>query len=371
MVKKSPEKKVLITGIIIILIGISIFLGINYFFEEESFSKTSLLKLNIPLGGESVNNIKIVNYKETEQSFSLYFNGLKDLASIKDREFTLGPKESMDAAIYFKDHKNEVGIYSGQLIIETPTIKEKIPVILGIEYPDSPFAIIQNSIPKYDNVYPGGKLGIEIKVFDIGGADSPSVKAEYFIQNFDNEIIESGWENLIVGGSVSKIIDIKKTLPYGDYVFVTSIDYKETKSIAGYLFSISEKKEEIVSGNFKFFIIIILVFVGGILALFFYFVKTRDDLLIQLKKQQDKELKRSLDFVKSYKSELKKIRKVPEKKKKINELGKIKKKIVEKIKVKQKIQRKELKKLKKKGKKTEKKNKIASWKRQCFKMFET
>lgn len=369
MVKKKFNKKILIIGLAIILLGVSIFIALNYFSEKESFEvNTIFLKLNIPLKEEAVNNIKITNNEEIEQNFNLYFNDLGGLVSLKEKEFRLEPGESKEIKIYFKDYENKVGIYSGQLIIETPVLTKEIPIILGIEDPNRIFEIIQKNIPKYDEIYPGGKLGMEIKIFDIREVASPSIKVKYSIKNFDGEIIWSDEENIIVGESWSKIVPIQKTWPLGDYVFITSVNYEETESIAGYLFSVLKKGEKTTPGNFNFFVIIILVFVVGILILFFYFIKTRDDLLVQLKKQQNKELERNLEFIKNYKS---KIKKTSPPKKKIKEIGEIKKKIINKIRTKQKIQRKELKGLKKKGKKTEMKNKLSSWEGQGFKMFET
>lgn len=363
------KKRIFAIGIIIVLVIVSIYLGINYFSEKESFSvNTILLKLNILLEGEAVNNVKIINYEETEQKFNIYFNNFEDLASLEEKEFTLEPEISKEIKVSFKDNKKEVGVYLGQLIIETSILTKKIPIILGIEDPNYAFVIIQKNIPNYDNPFPGGKLGVEIKVFSVDGTVSPNVVAKYSIKNFDNEVVWSDEESLTLGESWSKIIDIPKTFPIGDYVFITSIDYKGIKSVAGYLFSVSEKEKGGIFGGLELFVVIIFIFIIGILILFFYFLKTRDDLLIQLRKQQNKELKENLEFIRSYKLG---IRRLNHPKKKIKELRKIKKKVIKEIKFKQKKQRKELKKLKKQGKKDEMKRKLGLWKREGFRMFET
>lgn len=365
------RKTILITGAVVLLLAIGILLTVYYYPEQNVFSRTSLLKLNIPLNGESINSIKITNYEKTEQNFKIYFHALDDIGSVDEGEFALGAGEKKEIKVYFRDNKNEVGVYVGQLIIETETARGEIPVILGIEDPNYAFAIIQSGVPKYDNVYPGGKLGIEVKVYDVGNVVPPTVEAKYYIKNFDNEVILSDEVNLVVDGSKTEIIDIPKTWLKEDYVFITEIDYKGTKSIAGYLFSVTEKTEGWLSGDIKFFVIVILVFVVGILALFVYFIKTRDDLLLQLKRQQSEELRKNLELFRGSRRELEKVKDVSERKEKIGELEKVKKRIVVSIKKKQRVQRKNFKVLKKQKRKEVMKTRLSAWKSKGYKMLDT
>ncbi len=363
------KKTILITTVVIAFIAVSIFVVFYNNSDSESFSKTSLVRLNIPLNGESTYKIKIFNYKDTAQDFDVSFIGLKDLAYLEKKKFSLDSKESEEIVIYFKDRKNQVGIYTGKLVIKTLHEEETISVMVGVEDVNSVFAIIQKIIPKYDNVYPGGKFGIDVRVIDVKSVGVPSIKAEHFIKNFEDEIIFPDQENfdLIVEGSVPKIVNIPKSWSKGDYVFITLIDYKGVKSVAGYFFEVSDKEDDILPANMKFFMIIILIFVIGILASFFYFIKTRDDVLLQLKRQQDNELKRNLDLIKCSKVEVKKLKHPGNK---IVQLKKVKEKIIKKIKSRQKLQRKELKKLKKKGKKSLIQVKLKSWERQGYKLVD-
>ena len=250
-------------------------------------------------------------------------------------------------------------------------LKREIPILLNIEDENRIFIISLTGIPKYTNVYPGGKLGMEIKIFNLQPHISYKVDVRYSIKNLDDELILSEEEELVIKESfgTTKIIDIPKDMPLGNYVFITSIAYNNTKSTAGYLFSISKKESEIFT-ELTFFVIIILVFVSGILVLFIYFIKTRDNLLIQLKRQQSNELKRSLKVMENYKTTVKELKDLREKKKKIGELKKAGKKIVKKIKAKQRRQSKELKKLRKRGKKNEMKKTIEKWRKEGYKMFE-
>lgn len=365
------KRKRFIIGIIISLIVILILLNIYYPKKEGFSTNTVFLKLNLPLGGEFVKNIKITNQESVEQNFNLYLNNFENLITIKNKEFSLGAKEFREVEIYFKDNKKEIGTYSGKLIIETQMLKREIPILLNIEDENRIFIISLTGIPKYTNVYPDGKLGMEIKIFNLQPYVSYKVNVRYSIKNPDGELILSEEEELVIKESfgTTKIINIPKDIPLGNYVFITSLSYNNTKSTAGYLFNIS-KEESRVFPELEFFVIIILIFVGGTLALFIYFIKTRDDLLIRLRRQQSNELKRSLKVMENYKTKIKELKDLREKKKKIGELRRAKKKIVKKIKAKQRRQSKELKKLRKRGKKNEMKKTIEKWRKEGYKMFE-
>lgn len=370
MVKK---KEFLLIGIVIILIVTAIFLS-NYYPKKEAFSiNTILLKFNIPLGEELINKIKITNNERKEQKFKFYFTNVKDIVSINKKELILKSGESGEVEIRFKDNKNQSRIYFGELIIKNSFTEKKIPIILNVENKNQIFAITQKGIPKYNDIYPGGKLGIEIKIFNLENNNLQNAKIKYLIKNSENELILSEDEKLIIKGNlgITKIIRIPKTITEGNYIFISSIDYNNTQSKTGYLFEISKKRGEDFLGNSKIFIIVILILIMGIIISFFYFIKTRDDLLIQLKKQQNEELKRNLELVKNLENRIKKDKKIPQQKNKIKKLKRAKKEIIKNIKIKQKKQKQELKILKKRGKKNEMKKKISSWKNEGYKMFET
>tara|TARA_Y100000034_G_scaffold132410_1_gene195323 strand:- start:707 stop:1909 length:1203 start_codon:yes stop_codon:yes gene_type:complete len=365
------KKKILIIGGIIILVAILIFAGTKYYLNKESFSiNTILLKLNIPVGSESISSVKVTNNEKIEQTFEVYFDDKNSFAYTKDKKFTLGPGQSKEVEINFRDVNGNAEIYAGKLVIETELLIREIPIILGVEEEGHAFVIIQSSIPKYQDVYPGGKIGVEIRVFNVENDLSHNVESKYSIKNLNNELILSEEENLLIKENfgIAKTIDAPETLPYGYYVFVTSIDYNGTRSIAGYLFNVSPKKQGIV--NFDFFVIIISIFIIAILFLFFYFIKTRDVLILQLKKQQNKELERNLKLIKKSRKELEKLNNVTERNKKIKQLDKTKKAIIRKVKLKQKNQRKQMNILKKQGKKDEMKARLGEWKKQGFEMFE-
>ncbi|MFH1608189.1 MAG: hypothetical protein ABIA78_03575 [archaeon] len=364
MVKnKFYKRELLIVGIVIALVIISFFVYTGYISNEESFSvDTILLKSNIVLGEEVMSHIKIANNEDVEQDFSVSIYDNHGFISLDIDSFTLGVGEFKDIEVSLKDSLGVVGVYMGQLVIENSIMKKEIPVVLVVENFSPSFAVIQTGIPKYDNVYPGGKLGIEMKLVDISGVSTSTVYAEYHIQNFEGEMIWIGGSNLITDGSKIELINIPKGLPQGDYLFVTSIEYEDEKSVAGYLFTVSEKENRILSGSLKFFVIIILGFVVGVLVLFFYFIKTRDKLLIQLKSQQRSELRENLKLIRNSRMRLDRLKDVSLRKEKLAKLNKSGRELVSKIRIKQKRQREEFSKSRKTNKKIEMIRKIRRWK---------
>lgn len=372
MVKK---KWWIISGIVLVILLAGLFFFLDgRFSRTEDFSKTSLIKMNIPVGGEINTSVKLTNPERNVETLKISLNNFKGLATLSDEEITIASKESKEIIISFSDGKMVPRVYVGKLIIENSLIKEEIPIILGVEDPDRAFAIIQTGIPKYDMVYPGGKLGLEFKVFDLVSSDVPTVKSTYVIKNLDDETILNGNTDLIVGtGSKTEIINVPKEWAFGDYVLISYIEYKDTLSFSSYLFSVSNPPANSFWGGSNLFLIGIVLFVVLILVMVIYFVKTRDSLLVHLRNQQEAEIKRSINYIKCSRESIAKSEEKPEKKKiKLKKLRKIEKKILKKIKVKQKKQKKEIKKLrKKKVKKDALHERLKKWENEGYRMYET
>jgi hypothetical protein len=371
MVKR---KGLIVTGVILlVLAGVLIYFSFFYS-PQKDFTRTSLVRLNIPLGGEINSTLKIINPDDRIQEIKFSLNNFDGLASLSTDKFIFDSKEETNLIIYFKDSINKPGIYVGKLTIEGSLYKEEIPIILGVEDPNHAFAIVQTSVPKYDSVYPGGKLGIDFKVFDLVNSNVQTVKTNYLIKNLDDETILNGNTDLVVGsGSKTEIVNIPNDWEIGDYVFISYIDFKDTISFSSYLFSVSNPEGKDIFGNLDLFVVGIVIFIVFILIMVIYFVKTRDSLLVQLKKQQDAEIKRNLCYINHSKKVISVSKEKPEKKKiKLQKIEKVKKNVINKIKKKQKKQKNEISKLKKsKVHKNVLKSKLDKWKKEGYKMYET
>jgi len=355
------KKGLIIAGIILIILAIAFVIYFK-FSQSASFSITPdyPIKINLVPGAEAKTSIKITNNEKEIHNFQIKLNGLSEIASLSESEFSLEPKELKEIEIKFKDSRMDSHIYFANLIISSEGFKKEESVLLTFEEPAHLFTIIQKPIPKYFDVYPGGKLGVEIGVFELGVKDYPKeVKASYELLSPEGQVFYYE-ENLIIGDeySFSKIFDMNSELSYGDYVLVTSMNYNGIKSISSYLFKVAPKPKGISFENVNILILVFFVFVILIVVLFIYFIKSRDELLLQLRKQQSRELAKNIELISAVQ------KRVPAKKEK---LEKAKKKVVAKIKKRQEKQIKELSRLKKKGIKKDKiKTQLETWKKKGY-----
>ena len=289
---------VIVIAVLVILAAGGIYMK---FYSPQSFGINPDYPINMYLipGAEAKTSIKITNNEDELHSFQININDLEETVSIDEKEFNLQPKETKEIQITIKDTRNYSHVYFRNLIITNTNFKKEIPVLLTFEDPAHLFAIIQKIIPKYANIYPGGKLGVEIKIFDLGiKTYAKEVRATYGILSPEKTIFYSE-ENLVINKEYgfSKIFDINKDLPYGNYVLVTSLEYNGIKSVSSYLFEIEAKQNEFFSKNFNIFIPVIFVFIVLVIILFFYFMKSRDELLLQLRRQQASELRRNIQLI--------------------------------------------------------------------------
>ena len=357
----SKKKGLIIAGIILIVLAVAI--GIYFKFSQSaSFNITPDYPINLNLisGAEARTSIKITNNEKEPHNFKIELDRLNGIASVSETEFSLEPEESNEIKIIFDDPKNVSHVYFANLIVTNTNFKKEIPVLLTFRDSASLFSIIQKPIPKYFEVYPGGKLGVDINVFGLGVKDySKEVKASYELLSSEESVFYYE-ENLIVGDeySFSKVFDINSELPYGKYVLVTSIEYNGLKSISSYLFEVKPKQNKFFLEKTNLLILVFFAFVILIVILFIYFIKSRDELLLALRKQQSRELTKNIELISAVQ------KRIPAKKEKFE---KAKKKVVIKIKKRQEKQIKELSRLKKKGVKKDKiKTQLEKWKKQGY-----
>lgn len=359
----AKKRGLIITGIILIILA-SAFVIYFKFYSSPNFigiSPDYPIKMNLVPGAEAKTSIKITNNEKETNNFQIELDGLSEIASLSESEFSLRPKESKEIEITFKDNQNVSHVYFANLIVSSGGFKKKVPVLLTFEESVHIFTIIQKPMLRYFDVYPGEKLGVDINVFDLGIKNyAKEVKASYEILSSEKTIFSSE-ENLVVSDEISfsKIFDINSDVAYGDYVLVTSIEYNGIKSISSYLFRVESKPKGISFDKINFLILIFFVFVVLIVVLFIYFIKSRDELLLQLRKQQSKELVKNIELITAIQ------KKAPEAKR--GKFEKAKKEVVKRIKKKQENQIKELNKLKeRKIKKSTIQVQIKKWKKQGY-----
>lgn len=366
--------KLLLYSIIVVSILVAIFLIFNFYSTpNEPYSVNVIfMKLNILQGGEIEKAIQITNNENQEKEIKIRLEGLEGMAVLDVESVSLSSFEKKDIVVVFKANGNSPGIYFGNLIIECSSGVKRIPIILGVEEPDRIFAIAQSGIPAYENVYPGSKFGVDIKTFDLLGNDLREIKIEYQIKNSEDKVVFSEQENSAIKGTfeITKVIDIPEDFAKGDYVFITSIISENHKSYSGYLFKVASKEEATSSGEWSFgsyFFWFVLGFIFVILALFFYFVKSGDDIIAQLQKQHTHEIKYYSGKIENQKREsILKVKSEKDKKSLIEKFEEAKKKIIGDIKNEQKKQIGEACKIKKIRNRKDINKKLVAWRKKVY-----
>ncbi len=342
--------------------------------KEKPFSITPdyPIKKIIPLRGEAISVIELMNYDDVEHTFSLELKGLEGIANLSQSGFLLGPNEATEVQINFKGVSNNSESHVGKLVIKNSFFVKEIFFVIIFEDISSDFVVIQQGTPKYSDVSPGERLGVDIKLYDLSSnIFLKELNMNYEIKNFDDEVILSSEEKVILEKqyAFSKYFEMPEDISYGSYVLITSSEYQGVETISAYIFEIDKKRVTFIPEDFEFFIILIFVFILVILFLFFYFIKTRDSLLFQLKKQQSEELKGNLKLLSKSEKEIKKTKRDKKKSEKIKKIKEAKKRVTKKLKKKHEKEKKELKKItKKKAKKDYINKKLKEWKKQGYKL---
>lgn len=363
------SKKIIIpVAIVLILIAV----GVGFYIYSDSGISVNPkypIRINVPSTSSATDQITIENNEDQAYDFIISSKGLDNILTIEKTEVTLNSGESQTIQLNFAEPNEEPNIYVGKIIVESSLGKTEVPVIINFENMRKTFTIIQDESSSHVNK--GDELKVEVKIFDLNSIDMKEVKISHMIKNLNDEIIysEQGSSVMIEGKyNFVKSIEVQEDLEIGNYVMITSVEYNNVTSQTGNIFEVREK--DYLTG-WEIPILIGMVFVVIVIVLFYYFIKSRDELLIKLKEQQDKELDKKLQLVEASRLQVSKIKVPKERAVKLKQLSQTKKEVIKCVKEKQKAQIKELKKIRKKKKKSEVERQLDKWKKEGFDLVET
>lgn len=364
------SKNLFFALLIIFLIGASNIEG--SIFSKKSANEfevdSLLLKVAINEKGTAANTVKIKSLVLERLHVSLKLNGL-EMASLSEDEIYLNDGEEKGISVNFNSENSKPGVYLGNLEIYTANEKKKIPIILEIQSGEVLFDTSINLFPQGDVVL-GEKINAEIKIFDLANVGRSKVKANYFIKDFEGRTILSESEDLVVENKLdySKTLDATKNLKIGNYVFIATIEYKDSIGTSSLFFSVVEKKQELYSGISMMWMIFLIV---GLFVLFsfvfIYLLFYRDRALIELKSQYEKEVKKQEKIIKiKERKDYSKLKTAFEKKEYKKQAEKIKRQRMNYIREMHKKRLREYRKMKKAGDKEKLKKEVEKWKLQGY-----
>ena len=228
--------------------------------------------------------------------FTLEFSGMTGV-SVNETSFSLEADESKDVAVHFDARNLQPGIRIGVMNVRSEKEILTIPIIFEVESPDTLFDVNLDIPPQYKEVSAKDKLVAQVKLFDLtsGGTSSglgpTRVDTDYYIYDSSGKIISSESENFVVDSQsqITKTFSFPPDLAPGEYVLGVSVRYRSSLGIATSIFTIIPPKNLFFSLDFGgsaefYFIIGLFVFVLVFLLLFVYIVRTRDKLIVEMRR---------------------------------------------------------------------------------------
>ncbi|MBU0958000.1 MAG: hypothetical protein KKF56_04295 [Nanoarchaeota archaeon] len=363
------KKRLVIYGIIlvVVLIGLfAIYRGYNKEVDEPSFIvDTFLLKSSVDKGSSVTNTISIVN-GENDLDFNVELVGL-DKAFIGKTDMSISANGEDSFNINF--NADETGIFSGKVIVKADGEEMVIPVIFEVKTKEIDYAPNLNPTLTYRDLIPGEYIIAEAAIFDLKNIGKKEVEVSYVILDLNGNTIIIESEKVIVEDktSVSKSFKLPDNIALGPYVFGVILDDDGKVSTSSFIVNVSNEQDDFFSGQMFY---IWAFFVFFIIILFFiilYSIYSRDKLLLELKEQNQKEMRRMVEILGERRKVYVGKEKIPAKRAmREKEFGKIQKEMTINLKEKQKQRIKIYKKLKGKLTKEQMLKQMHKWKSEGY-----
>lgn len=224
--------------------------------------------------------------------------------SLSPSSFTLSEGTLERVLVSFNASACAPGVHVGKVILTDDEETIKLPLLFEIESKDVFYDINLEIPPRYVSITPGEKLIAQVKLYDLTwggithGLGANPVSLEYAVQGIDGTTLLSESETIVVDRQtlLAKTLSLPPSTSFGTYVFTVTASYQSSVGTASYLFTVDAPVTPpwFASGEGKFILLIgavILVFFG-ILAFFFYLLRDRDSLLVQLQHYNDAQFRR-------------------------------------------------------------------------------
>lgn len=335
----------------------------------DSFSVNNILvKVSLHQGETVVKTLTVTGIDS--DSYDATVREL-DGVSLSGGKFRLGPGEKKDLILTIDANLLEPGVYVGHILIENSHEQLKVPVVLEVESEDVFFDLNLDIPPQYNEINPGGKIVIEVKVFDLtgfkaAGSLGPSpVTLTYELKGIEGEVISVDVENIVVDkqAQLTKTFTLPTSFKEGDYFFTVTARHKSSLGTASSFLTVRSQfltGRSLFSPEFITLLIAFVVFFFIVAAFIVYLVRDRNKLFAELYRYNDKEFKQQESLLKEQARVLEQKGLEPARIEKqiSSKLGKIKASQARRV--------TQLKKLEQKGDVEEMKRKLALWKKEGY-----
>ena len=203
-----------------------------------------LIKVQLKLGEKLSIPLNISNKHTTSLDFNIESN-LNELLSFSETNFSIEKGQSKDILLSFYAKKDfEPGVYTGKIIIKTKEVIKEIPLIIEVKTEKVIFDVSLNIPLKYKEIFAGEKIVFQITIFNLGEVKEAEVLINYFIKDFEDNIIYSKEKTITVENQASFLRTIKtpKNLSSGEYIIAVETRYDRTVGTASDVFRIKMKE---------------------------------------------------------------------------------------------------------------------------------
>lgn len=335
-------------------------------------TKSVLLKFSLHKGDYTIKNFTISSSSGGEINIGL--KGIDRGVTLMQNDILLDEGEEKNVQVLFNTSVLDEGVYVGHIEASSGRESEIIPVVFEVESKDIFFDSNLEIPVKYSEVPPGGKMVVQMSVFDLfsgtkPGLNSSSVDVEYTVHDLDGNSIILEHETLVVNDriSVTKAIVFPKDIKVGQYVFSVVVKYRSSVGIASEVFTISNKPSVSFSNlngglSGTGTVLIFIAFIFLVLILFFvYVIRDRDRMFLELRNYNNEEMMRQRELL-NEQAKIASSRKGVSRQQIRREI----KEKINKIRKKQKQRVKEYRKLKKELTPAQMKKKLTEWKRKGY-----
>jgi hypothetical protein len=239
---------------------------------KETKNKFTLIEKQLILKSNPGNilekEIEIINNEEYPIEIEFNQKGLENILFMNKTKITLKAKESKIINLEFLI-KNSIkpNSYLGELTLISGYTVEEIWIVLEIEDENILFDAKIELIDKNNKKYPGEKLLIITKLYNLGETRKIDTNLEYTIKNKDGKIIYQTTSTIAVETHLDSIEEIKlpnNILP-GEYLITLKVEYENKFAIATTTFEVSPKYFQYI--NYYILIIIFIIIIISILII--------------------------------------------------------------------------------------------------------
>lgn len=167
--------------------------------------------------------------------------GLGDILTVNEKEFSLGSKDSKEVNLKFEIPKNlEPDVYVGRVLFVSEEFTAILNVIVEVESVKGALFDVVVEFPDDAEFAPGEDVAARINIDNFGSLRGFDFNLFYAIKDFEGRTLASGEENIAIETKVELIRELRlpSDTPVGDYIFTAKASYEDAVASGSRTFAV-------------------------------------------------------------------------------------------------------------------------------------